>query len=94
MSGSFSICAVSASLSEAHRDLIINCAGYAALPSVGCAEEFAHTGCEADFSKAQQLIGNWPLPTLDQRKNQAAHLLSFSRSTAAVICVAHELIEH
>ncbi len=94
VNGSFSICKISASLSEAHRDLIINCAGYGALPPAGCTEYIPSNGCDDDFSKAQELIYNQLLPTLYQRMNQAEHLLSFSRSTTAVICVAHELIEH
>ena len=80
--------------SEAERDLIINCAGYGALRSLGHPEELASTGCGDNFSKARALIRGWALQSLDHWKMEATQLLSLPPNTKAVKRVAEELLKH
>jgi hypothetical protein len=92
--GSFSMGESYETLSEVERDLIINCAGYGSLRSLGYPEEFSSVGCGDDFSKAQDLIESWALQSLDHWKIEATHLLSLPPNAMAVKSVAEELLKH
>ena len=94
MSGSFRMRESCDTLSEVERDLIINCAGYGALRSLGYPEEFSSTGCGDDFGKAQDLIDNWELQSLDHWKMEATQLLSLPANATAVQSVAEALLKH
>jgi hypothetical protein len=94
MNGSFSMRESCGTLSEVERDLIINCAGYGALRSIGFPEEFASLGCGDDFTKAQELIDNRALQSLDHWKMEAIQLLSLPPNPTALKSVAEELLKY
>jgi hypothetical protein len=94
INGSFSISEISDSISDIHRDIIINCAGYGALRALGYSESFASIGCGDDFAKSKILIKKYSLLPLNHWKDQAISLLSLPKNTRAVKAVADNLLQH
>ena len=94
MNGSFNIREISDSISDIHRDIIINCAGYGALRALGYSKSFASIGCGDDFAKSKILIKKYSLLPLNHWKEQAISLLSLPKNTRAVKAVANNLLQH
>jgi len=94
MNGSFSMREMGTTPSEVQNDLVINCSGYGALRAAGYNKNFACTGCSDDFNKAEKLISDFSLPSLDHWKCLATNLLSLPENARAVKAVADCLMQH
>ncbi len=75
------------------RDMVVNCAGYAALRTLGLPEDYASLGCGNDFEKAEHLIHAWGLAPIDHWKEVARALLALPDNLRAVEALADELLK-
>ena len=79
--------------SLAQEEVLISCAGYAALAAFGYTEVDCKSGAERDFEEAEELIENFALEPLSIWLSRTVDLMSTSENKKAVGRIVDELLE-
>jgi len=76
------------------NEVLILCSGYAACVAAGLNPDQAKEGCDSDFEKAELIIGDWKLKSIDVQIAAATALMDQPKNRRAVQRLADELGQH